>query len=292
MYHSISDEPEIGHPYYWINTSPARFAEHMKYLYDNGYQVIPLNKAVKMIRAGNPNIKPRTSPPGQTDQTNQIDKIDRATRTLQPATRNSNRLNKPNESNKLVVLTFDDGYLDFYSHAFPIIQKYGLPATVFLPTDFVDTVEPGLRGKQHLNWDMILELKKNGVDFGSHTCSHIQLYNVGRDVIQDELVRSQALIISKLEICQGISYPYKFPDNAEEFLVNLQGMLKLTGYDYCLSTRIGTIHSPEDLFALKRIPVNSDDDPLFLEAKLTGGYDWLYNFQVSVKKVSRLLKNI
>jgi len=50
MYHSISDEPETGHPYYWINTSPALFAEHMKFLHDHDYRVIPLSAAVDMIR--------------------------------------------------------------------------------------------------------------------------------------------------------------------------------------------------------------------------------------------------
>ena len=54
MYHSISSTPETGHPYYWINTKPALFAEHMKFLHDNDYQVIPLSTAVEMIRAGNP----------------------------------------------------------------------------------------------------------------------------------------------------------------------------------------------------------------------------------------------
>ncbi len=38
MYHSISDESEKGHPYFWINTSPKRFAEQMKFLYDNYYE--------------------------------------------------------------------------------------------------------------------------------------------------------------------------------------------------------------------------------------------------------------
>ena len=50
MYHSISDEPETGHPYYWINTSPARFTEHMKFLHDNNYEVISLSKAIELIR--------------------------------------------------------------------------------------------------------------------------------------------------------------------------------------------------------------------------------------------------
>ena len=51
MYHSISDEPKTGHPYYWVNTSPALFADHMRYLADHGYEVIPLSRAIEMIRS-------------------------------------------------------------------------------------------------------------------------------------------------------------------------------------------------------------------------------------------------
>ena len=57
MYHSISDEPETGHPYFWINTTPALFARHMQYLADCNYQVIPLSTAVAMIRGFSPATK-------------------------------------------------------------------------------------------------------------------------------------------------------------------------------------------------------------------------------------------
>jgi hypothetical protein len=49
MYHSVSDDPETGHPYYWINTSPKRFAEQMRFLAENNYKVILFSEAVKLI---------------------------------------------------------------------------------------------------------------------------------------------------------------------------------------------------------------------------------------------------
>lgn len=43
------------------------------------------------------------------------------------------------EIKKRCVLTFDDGWLDFYQYAFPLLNEYNVPATVFLPTDFIST---------------------------------------------------------------------------------------------------------------------------------------------------------
>jgi hypothetical protein len=88
MYHSISDDPETGHPYYWINTKPALFAEHMKFLHDNNYQVIPLSTAVGMIRAGNP--KSQTLNPKS-----EIQNVDQSTNQL--ITQSTSHLPDPNQ---------------------------------------------------------------------------------------------------------------------------------------------------------------------------------------------------
>ena len=68
-----------------------------------------------------------------------------------------------------VVLTFDDGYESFYRHAFPVLKKYGLPATVFVYTDF-------LGGGDALTWAQMQEMLASGlVDVQSHSKSHRNL---------------------------------------------------------------------------------------------------------------------
>jgi peptidoglycan/xylan/chitin deacetylase (PgdA/CDA1 family) len=327
MYHSISDDPETGHPYYWINTKPALFAEHMKFLHDNNYQVIPLSTAVGMIRAGNP--KSQTLNPKS-----EIQNVDQSTNQL--ITQSTSHLPDPNQpinqSTNYVVLTFDDGYLDFYTQAFPVLRQYGFTATVFLPTDYIDGSRPGLRGKKHLTWDLVAELNKSGIDFGSHTCSHPQLYDLQPNEIELELRKSKETIESNLSqstnhpLSQSTSsqfnestnqplnqstpsqinqlptspinqstnhsfrvtsfcYPYKFFEGDGSFVKSIEGALRDSGYNSCTTTRIGTGNNKEDLYSLKRIPVNSADDEIFFLTKLTGGYNWLYSFQVFRKSI-------
>ena len=248
MYHSISDDPESGHPYYWINTSPALFADHMRYLADHGYEVIPLSTAVAMIRGFSLNTKHQT-------------------------------LNT-------VVLTFDDGYADFFSAAFPVLQRHGFTATVFLPTDYIDGTKPGLRGKQHLTWDQVRELQEQGITFGSHTCSHPQLSDLPPGDAERELLVSRRVFDGQRVACAStFCYPFRFPEQNTGFVERFNETLQRVEYEACASTRIGTINAADDIFALKRIPVNSGDDLPLFSAKLSGGYDWLSTLQILAKKL-------
>lgn len=68
-----------------------------------------------------------------------------------------------------VVLSFDDGYASFYRHAYPVLKKYGLPATVFVYTDFIG-------GREALSWAQMQEMHASGlVDLQSHSKSHRNL---------------------------------------------------------------------------------------------------------------------
>lgn len=70
---------------------------------------------------------------------------------------------------RAVVITFDDGYESVYRHAFPVLKKYGLPATAFVYTDF-------LGGGDALTWPQMQEMLASGlVDIQSHSKSHRNL---------------------------------------------------------------------------------------------------------------------
>lgn len=259
MYHSISNDSEDGtHPYYKISTSPKRFAEHMQFLHDYNYKVIDLSEAVKIISEAS----------------------------VSPNTPTFHHSNIPQGE---VVLTFDDGYKDFYTHAFPILKQYGFSATVFLPISFINSGrKPGLKGKEHLNWEEVRELQNMGVTFGSHTVNHLQLRFLNRAEIEREVEQSKRIVEEKIgKFIQSFSYPFAFPDEDKEFKRYLKDTLERSDYKNGVSTRIGTVAKGEDKFFLKRIPVNSCDDIPFLKAKLQGGYDWIYRVQYYSKLVKR-----
>lgn len=70
------------------------------------------------------------------------------------------------------VITFDDGYHDFYSHAYPILQKYDLPATVFITTGYVNTLQP-------FEWDelefLLLSTNQNHVSLDDASQNHQEI---------------------------------------------------------------------------------------------------------------------
>ena len=193
---------------------------------------------------------------------------------------------EPN-TNKKIVLTFDDGFRDFYTHAFPILQKCGLNATVYLPTEYINKKTKPFLGKECLTWAEVRELNKLGVAFGSHTVTHPTLRLLSESDLEREIRCSKEIIEDELgSSIYSFAYPYAFPEQDRAFLHRLRDALKGAGYHNGVSTVIGSVQSLEERFFMKRLPVNSWDDLKFFHAKIEGNYDWVHNPQY-LKKLIR-----
>jgi peptidoglycan/xylan/chitin deacetylase (PgdA/CDA1 family) len=180
---------------------------------------------------------------------------------------------------RAVAITFDDGYLDFHTHALPVLVEHGFTAIVYIVSTLTAAGSGKrlrLNGKECLTWPEVRELRKRGIAIGSHTETHPKLYEMEQFAIDGELRRSKATIENGLgEAIDSFAYPYAFPEQDLHFTAALKGNLIACGYQNSVSTIVGTAGRRHDPHFLPRIPVNSyDDDRLFL-AKLQGAYDWI-----------------
>ncbi len=194
---------------------------------------------------------------------------------------------KPNRK-KLVVITFDDGYRNFYTRAFPILSKYNMKATVYLPTAYIGNQARSFLGKECLTWTQARELQHSGIIFGSHTVTHSSLRHMPSADLERELSDSKDTIENELGTAvTSFAYPFAFPEEDRTFTQTLQILLEQNGYQNGVSTIIGSVHSNSEKFFLKRLPASSCDDLTFFKAKLAGSYDWLHALQFLTKRARR-----
>jgi peptidoglycan/xylan/chitin deacetylase (PgdA/CDA1 family) len=114
---------------------------------------------------------------------------------------------------KPVAITFDDGYLDTYTHAFPILQKYRMTATIMLVSERIGGQNTWDCGRAEsvslLTLDQIREMERDGIRFGAHGAVHASLSDISIEDVRRELIGSKA----KLEAILGheistLAYPF------------------------------------------------------------------------------------
>jgi peptidoglycan/xylan/chitin deacetylase (PgdA/CDA1 family) len=113
------------------------------------------------------------------------------------------------------VVTFDDGVAEVYTWAFPILQRYRIPATLYLATRYVEEQRFfGFRGYQTgarpLNWAQVREMMASGlITVGAHTHSHADLTRLPAEAVEEELERSLDLIEARTGVrAMHFAYPW------------------------------------------------------------------------------------
>jgi peptidoglycan/xylan/chitin deacetylase (PgdA/CDA1 family) len=115
-----------------------------------------------------------------------------------------------------VVITFDDGTLDFLEHARPVLQWCGFSATLFVVSGYVGRSSEWDRGlgepaRPLMDWDQIGELQESGFEIGSHTHTHRVFTELSADEVRDELRRSRDELSHHLGTVPGfVAYPRGF----------------------------------------------------------------------------------
>jgi peptidoglycan/xylan/chitin deacetylase (PgdA/CDA1 family) len=170
-------------------------------------------------------------------------------------------------SGRAVSITFDDGYVDFLTHAWPLLKRYGFSATVFLVADAIG-------GSNHwdhalgedvplLGWKEIRHLQDEGVEFGSHSASHRPLTTLSAAEIVREGARARAILQRGLGVpVRAFAYPYGDQDQVVAHLIGG------CGYIYGLSCVPGRSRIQDSLLVLPRIEVFNSDGHKEFAAKL------------------------
>jgi peptidoglycan/xylan/chitin deacetylase (PgdA/CDA1 family) len=139
---------------------------------------------------------------------------------------------------RAVLLTFDDGYLDILTNAYPVLQEHGFRALLFIATDFL-----GGRRLPHdeglttynptLAWELITEVQ-NVFEIGSHGCSHRIMTRMSIEEATREIQQSKAIIEARLgREVRAFSYP---KGSILDFNSELEAAVRKAGYRLCFTT--------------------------------------------------------
>ena len=146
---------------------------------------------------------------------------------------------------KPVILTFDDGYEDNYTNAFPLLQKYNMVGHFFVISDFVNQERSG-----YMTWPQIEAMAAAGQRFGSHSRDHPSLKGQSDDyLVWQALGGKEALDEHLGQHPRWISYP------AGQYDDRTIAVYKSAGYWGGLTTQQGATHTLDGIFELRRVRV-------------------------------------
>ena len=148
---------------------------------------------------------------------------------------------------KAIILTFDDAYEDFYTKAFPELQKRNMTAVIYLPSN-------KLNREGYMTFAQVKELRGNNIEIGSHSLNHADLGSLDEDNLRKEIFDSKEFL-EKLTHQKILSfcYPYGIYNS------HIRSLLEESGYKYGLTTKTGHAKFDKPL-DLSRHKVYSDTD--------------------------------
>ena len=165
-----------------------------------------------------------------------------------------------------ILITFDDGYVDFAEHAWPLLTRYGFGALAFIVTGCVgrhNAWDTDAASESLMDWETIRQLRDEGVDFGAHSVVHRRFTVLSPAEAYHEAAGSRQRLEDELQLpVDTFAYPYGAEDPVTRHVVGS------AGFQFGLSVRSGSAGRNAPWLALPRIEVTGEDDVPNLLAKL------------------------
>ncbi|MBF0187856.1 MAG: polysaccharide deacetylase family protein [Magnetococcales bacterium] len=175
-----------------------------------------------------------------------------------------------------VAVTFDDGFLDVYERAAPIMADLKIPGTAFICSDLADQKEASadasfVAGGPFMTWDQIRELHQAGWTIGSHALNHPPLSSLDPEDSRRQIQESRKSIEHNLGTpCETIAYPYGTPGTVSD----REGLLsEEAGYLAAFMNTNGLPKPQEKPFFLPRTKVLGSDSAFVFHSSLSGAMD-------------------
>ncbi len=177
---------------------------------------------------------------------------------------------------KSVILTFDDGYENFYQYAFPVLQDSGFSAIVYLIANKIGGVTDWFEVENRetatlMSLEKIRELMKYGVEFGSHGTDHLKLTNVDKKVARKDIFESKKILEDMLgKEIRHFCYPYG------DHNIDIMNFVKEAGFKTGVTCERGAVSKNVDPYAIPRKAVSLGDSIL--------GFAWKLFFKNNPKR--------
>ncbi|MEJ2008419.1 MAG: polysaccharide deacetylase family protein [Acidobacteriota bacterium] len=190
-----------------------------------------------------------------------------------------------------VAITFDDGIADNYECAFPLLEKYAIPATFFLTVGLLEhdktTVErlrklwrSSYEDIRPLRWSQVHEMQNAGMEIGAHTFSHPNLAHLDRRSVEIELRLSKEILEQRLgKQMAMMAYPFGIP--RVYFRNKTVSVAAEVGYELAAAVLFRPVRPDDSRLAVPRYAVMNDEIET-LRDKVFGAWDFLGFWQENV----------